>query len=274
MSIDSLGIHLGPLYLRFYGLILVSGAMIAGYLASVEARRKGHDPNHVWDGLIWALIGGIVGARLYHVFTPPPSMIALGITTEAYFKDPIKILEVWNGGLGIPGGIIGGVIGLWLYTYRAKLDFLTWVDIAAPALPLAQAIGRWGNFVNQELYGKPSDLPWAIYIAPPYRLPAYTDAERFHPTFFYESVLTFLICLALLHVARRYADRIKPGDLFLIYLVLYPTVRFFIEFLRLDSSGFGNLNINQTLSALVALACVVVLAVRNRRQRRVKAAAA
>src|SRR3990172_7113162 len=166
MSIDSLGIHLGPLYLRFYGLILVGGARVGAYLASVEARRKGPHPDTVWDALVWALIGGIVGARIYHVFTPPPSMVAAGLTTEAYFKNPITILQVWNGGLGIPGGIVGGLLALWIYTRYAKLDFLTWVDIAAPGVPLAQAIGRWGNFVNQEVYGKPTNLPWAITIAP------------------------------------------------------------------------------------------------------------
>jgi phosphatidylglycerol:prolipoprotein diacylglycerol transferase len=154
-----------------------------------------------------------------------------------------------------------------LYTRRNKLDFITWVDIAAPALPLGQAIGRWGNFVNQELYGKPTDLPWGIYIEPQYRLPAYADVERFHPIFLYESVLNLLICLALLYVARKYVDRLRPGDLFLFYLALYPTVRFLLEFIRLDSSGFGNLNINQTVAAATALVAVIALAARNRRRR-------
>ncbi len=269
MSIDSLGIHIGTLlYIRFYGIILVTGAVIGTYLASTEARRKGQDPNYVWDALVWALIGGIIGARLYHVFTPPPSMVAAGFTTAAYFADPIKIFEVWNGGLGIPGGIVGGLLAMWLYTRYAKVDFLTWVDIAAPAVPLAQAIGRWGNFVNQELYGKPTNLPWGIYIAPLNRVAGFEQFERFHPVFLYESILNLLVCLAMLWLARRFAERLRPGDMLLLYLMFYPTVRFFMEFLRLDSSGFGNLNINQTLSAAVAVMAGIWFAIRHRRQRR------
>lgn len=269
MSIDSLGIHIGTLlYIRFYGIILVTGAVIGTYLASTEARRKGQDPNLVWDALVWALVGGIIGARLYHVFTPPPSMVAAGFTTAAYFADPVKIFQVWNGGLGIPGGIVGGLLAMWLYARYAKVDFLTWVDIAAPAVPLAQAIGRWGNFVNQELYGQPTNLPWAITIAPLNRVAGFEQFERFHPVFLYESILNLLVCLAMLWLARRFAGRLRSGDMLLLYLMFYPTVRFFMEFLRLDSSGFGNLNINQTLSAAVAVLAGVGFAIRHRRQRR------
>lgn len=272
MSIDSLGIHLGPLYLRYYGLIVVGGAMLGAYVASLEARRRGLDPNFVWDALIWGLIAGIVGARLYHVFTPPPSMVAAGFTTEAYFKDPVKILTTWNGGLGIPGGVIGGAFGLWLFTLRNKLHFFTWLDLAAPGLILAQAIGRWGNYVNHELYGAPTDLPWGIYIPPEARAAGFADFERFHPAFLYESIGNLLICLALLYIARRFADRLKPADLFLIYLTLYPALRFLVEFIRLDSSEFGNLNINQTLSVLVAFVALLALFIRHRRQRRARGA--
>jgi phosphatidylglycerol:prolipoprotein diacylglycerol transferase len=274
MTIDALGIHIGSLYLRFYGIILVTGAMMGAYVASLEARRKGLNADLVWDGLIWGLIGGIVGARLYHVFTPPPSMVAAGLDTAAYFADPIKIFQVWNGGLGMPGAIAGGVLGLWLYTIRHKLQFTTWLDVGSPGLALAQAVGRWGNFVNRELYGKPTDLPWGIFIEPQYRLPGYTEFERFHPTFLYESILNLGVCLALLWIARRFADRLKPGDIFLCYLILYPAVRFFMEFLRLDSSTLGNLNANQTLSVLSVVVCSIALLIRHRRQRRARPVAA
>ncbi|MFQ5407611.1 MAG: prolipoprotein diacylglyceryl transferase [Anaerolineales bacterium] len=267
MSVDSLGIHLGPLYLRYYGVILVTGALVGGYVASLEARRRGLDPNFAWDGLIWALIGGIVGARLYHVFTPPPSMVAAGFTTQTYLQEPLRILQVWNGGLGIPGGVAGGVLGFWLYARRVKLDFPVWLDIAAPALPLAQAIGRWGNFVNQELYGRPTNAPWAVFIDPQYRLPEFANVETYHPLFLYESILNLFGALALLWIARKFADRLRKGDLFLLYLILYPAVRFSLEFIRLDSSRLGNLNVNQTLSMLSIIVVTIALLIRHRRRR-------
>ena len=264
MSIDATGIHFGPLYLHFYGILLLTGVLAGAYLASREAQRRGINPNHVWDSLMWVLVCGIVGARLYHVFTPPPSMIAAGLTTAAYFADPIKILEVWNGGLGIPGAIVGGLLGLWLYTRRAKLDFLPWTDIVAPSLALGQAIGRWGNYVNQELYGKPTNLPWGIYIDLAHRVPGYTQYDRFHPTFLYESILDGLVCLALLWAARRFGQQFKPGSVFLLYLVLYPAVRFCMELLRLDSSGLGDINVNQTLAVVVGLISAALLFIRQR----------
>ena len=293
MSIDSLGLHLGPFYLRFYGIILITGAILGAYVASLEAKRKGMNPDTIWDALIWALIFGVVGARIYHVFTPPPSMVAAGITTQYYLDlrntSPLNIdlslinvkfvlpipsaFAVWMGGLGIPGGIVGGLIGLAIFAARNKLSLVTLMDLAAPATILAQSIGRWGNFVNQELYGRPTALPWGIYISPEYRVPGYADVERFHPTFLYESILNFCIFLALMWIARRYAALLKGGDVFILYLVLYPTVRFFMEFLRLDSSGFGNLNINQSLSLATALVFAVTLFIRHRRQRRVRVAA-
>ncbi|MCC7361070.1 MAG: prolipoprotein diacylglyceryl transferase [Anaerolineales bacterium] len=273
ITVDSLGIyfHLGGLILplRFYGIILVSGAFVAGYLAALEARRRGQNPELVWDGILWALVGGIVGARLWHILTPPPSMVAIGLTTQWYLTHPLDALAVWNGGLGVPGAVAGGLLGLYLFTRRSKLTFLEWADIAAPALALGQAIGRWGNFVNQELYGAPTTLPWAISIDAAHRVPGFTDpALKFHPLFLYESIGNLLICLALLYLARRYAERLKPGDLILIYLLLYPVLRFLLEFIRLDSSQLFSLNANQTLMAVVALAAALLLARRHQAVRR------
>ena len=264
MSFDTFGIQLGPLYLRYYGLILISGAFAAAYLASVEARRRGHNPDYVWDGLLWVLLAGIIGARIWHILTPPPSMVELGTDTRFYLTHPLDAISVWKGGLGIPGAVAGGLLGLWAYTRGRKLSFAMWADIAAPGVPLAQAIGRWGNYVNQELYGRPTDLPWAITIEPPYRVPGFESFDTFHPLFLYESIWNLGVCLALLWLARYRGDRLKTGDLFLFYLVLYPVGRFLLEFIRLDSSQVGGLNANQTLMAAVAMASAAALLLRHR----------
>jgi phosphatidylglycerol:prolipoprotein diacylglycerol transferase len=262
MTVDQFGIHFGPyFYLRFYGLILVMGAFLGGYLASLEAQRRGHNPDLVWDGLIWALLGGIVGARLWHILTPPPSMVEAGFTTMYYLRNPLAAIDLRNGGLGLAGAVAGGLLGMYLYTRYKKLNFIEWCDIVAPAVPLGQAVGRWGNFVNQELYGAATSLPWGLAI----------DAQpglRFHPAFLYESIGNLLICLALLYIGRRYADRLKTGDLFLCYLIAYPVLRFLLEFIRLDSSQLLGLNANQTLMFILVVAAVGLFTTRHRRPRR------
>jgi phosphatidylglycerol:prolipoprotein diacylglycerol transferase len=273
MTVDQFGIyfHLGSFIvpLRFYGVILVAGAFLGGYLASLEARRRGLNPDHVWDGLIWALVGGIIGARLWHIFTPPPSMVAQGITTQFYLENPLEALSIWNGGLGIPGAVMGGLLGAYLFTRQVKIDFIALTDVVAPALALGQAVGRWGNFVNQELYGAPTTLPWGLVIDAPYRLPGYTDpALRFHPLFLYELIGNLLICLGLLYAGRRYAERLKPGDLFLFYLMGYPTLRFLLDFIRLDNAQFLGLNTNQTVMLLIAVGALLAFLARHRRPRR------
>ena len=270
MTFDPYGIHLGTLlYLRYYGLILVSGAFLGGYLASLEAKRRGHNPDLVWDGILWALIAGIIGARIWHILTPPPSMVAAGLTTQWYLSHPLDAIAVWNGGLGIPGAVAGGMLGLYLFTRYAKLNFAEWADIAAPAVALGQAVGRWGNYINQELYGRPTTLPWGIDIAAQNRVPGFTDpALRFHPTFLYESIGNLLICLALLYIRRRYADRLKGGDLFILYLIFYPVLRFFMEFLRLDSSRVFDFNANQTLMVIIAVVAAIWFSSRRRVVRR------
>jgi phosphatidylglycerol:prolipoprotein diacylglycerol transferase len=242
------------------------GAVAAAFLAEREARRRGQPGTIVWDALIWVLIGGIIGARLWHVFTPPPSMVEAGFTTRYYLTHPLSILMTWRGGLGIPGAVLGGVIALYFFCRRRKLNFGLWADIAAPALALGQAIGRWGNYVNQEVYGAPSDLPWAITIDPQNRLPGFELYERYHPLFLYESLWSLLTVGILLWIARRWEDRLLNGDVFLIYLILYPVGRFLLEFLRLDSSQIAGINANQTVMGVVALASAATLILRHRRK--------
>ena len=255
------GIALGPLFVRFYGIILMLGALAGAWLATREAKRRGYESEIVWDLLTYLLIGGIIGARLWHILTPPPSS---GITAGWYLTHPLDALAIWKGGLGIPGAVIGGVIVLYFYCRRHNLNFLKWTDIAAPCLALGQAIGRWGNFFNQELYGAPTNLPWKISIDPDHRLADYLDVEYYHPLFLYEAIWNLANMLLLLWVSRRYADRLKDGDIFLTYLIVYPIGRFFLDFLRLDASLVGGININQTIMAVVAVFSAAALYWRHR----------
>lgn len=264
MSIDQFGIHLGPLYIRFYGIILMLAAVSAAFLAEREARRRKYNSEIVWDALIWLLIGGIVGARLWHVFTPSPSLQAQGITTAYYLTHPLDLINTTRGGLGIAGAVIGGLLALYLYTRKHKLNFLQWTDIGAPAVALGQAIGRWANFINQELYGSPTDLPWAITIQPQNRLPEYADVARYHPLFLYESLWNLANLALLLWLSHKHASRLKDGDIFLVYLVGYPIGRFLLEFLRLDSPHIGAINTNQYFMLLVAICAAALLYFRHR----------
>src|SRR5262245_23549995 len=199
-------LQIGPLAIRWYGFLIVIGVLLGAYVATIEARRKKEDPDHVWNLLIWCLIFGIIGARLYHVLSSPAGasrgfnyyFIENPFTTLTVFGAPIPFptaLLIWQGGIGIYGAILGGVLAIYLYTRRHGLKFLRWLDIIVPGLLLAQAIGRWGNFFNQELYGPPTSLPWGIKITnvnqriPPYDdLTAYPLNTTFHPDFLYESL--------------------------------------------------------------------------------------
>ncbi len=259
-----IGFQVGPLFIRYYGIILMLGALAGSWLAERQARRHSQRGDHVWDGLVWVLIGGIIGARIWHIFTPPPSMIALGLTTEFYLTHPLDAIATWQGGLGIPGAVIGGALALYLFTRKNKLNFGTWVDIAAPGLALGQAIGRWGNLINQEVYGSPTNLPWAVHIQPQYRLPEYQNQETYHPLFLYESLWNLANVALLLWLDRHYQEKLKPGDLFLVYLVTYPVGRFLMEFLRLDSALLAGINANQTFMAVIAILAAAALFWRHR----------
>lgn len=258
------GIPIGNFTIPYYGMILMAGALAGAYLSSREARFRGQNPEIVWDGLIWVLIGGIIGARLWHIFTPPPSMVEQGITTAWYLTHPLDAINTRRGGLGIPGAVIGGALALFIFCRRRKLDFALWADIAAPGLALGQAIGRWGNYINQEVYGAPTNLPWAIYIDRLHRLSAYAEVEYYHPLFLYESLWNLAIVGLLLWLPRRYRHWLKNGDLFLIYLIAYPVGRFLLEFLRLDAASIAGLNANQTVMAIVALVSAALLYWRHR----------
>ncbi len=235
-----------------------------------EAKRRGEDPDHVWSAFIWLLIGGIIGARLQYVIS---SSIENPAYVQEYLSNPIKIIATWEGGVGIFGAILGGALAFYLYARRHRLNFWRWADIIIVGLPFAQAIGRWGNFFNQELYGGPTNLPWGIAIdcvhrVEPYFCPPqgdFTEAARFHPTFLYESLWNLFVGFTLLFLARRYGDRWPAGSLFNLYLVFYPIGRFLVEFIRLGTPFALGLTIGQITSLVAGLAALAVFVVRLRR---------
>jgi phosphatidylglycerol:prolipoprotein diacylglycerol transferase len=253
-----------PFHIYFYGILITLGVVAAAVVGQFEAKRRGLNPEIILDMLFWLVIAGIIGARVWHILTPPPSMVERGITTMYYFTHPLEMLAIRNGGLGIPGAVIGGVIALWVYSRKYKLDFLTWADIAAPGLALAQAIGRWGNFFNQELYGAPTNVPWKLFIDSAHRLPGYESISYYHPLFFYEFLWNLANAIFLLFMGRKFSKLLKSGDLLWIYMIMYPIGRFFLDFLRMDASEVAGINANQSFMVLVAISAVVLLVIRHR----------
>lgn len=212
-------------------------------------------PDYAWNGVVICLLVAIVGARLYHVFTPSPTMAEVGIYSFIdYFRHPLELINLRNGGLGIYGGIIGGFLGLLWYTHHNRLSTIGWADLGAVGVALGQFVGRWGNFFNQELYGRPSTLPWAVHIDPAYRLPGYTEFETFQPAFLYESLWNLLSFFVLYYVARRYYKKLQPGDLVAMYLVQYAVGRILLEFVRLDSRTWAFGGIEVPIASAVSLA--------------------
>ncbi|MBK7916086.1 MAG: prolipoprotein diacylglyceryl transferase [Chloroflexi bacterium] len=239
------------------------------------------NPDHVWNGLIWCLILAVIGARLYHVLTPSPSMAAFGINSPMdYFRNPYQLINLRNGGLGIYGGILGGLVGLAIYSRRARIPLLGWADLAVVGLALGQVFGRWGNFFNQELYGRPTNLPWAVTIDPIYRLPDYSQFTRFHPAFLYESLWSLLTFIILYTLIRRYNHKVLIGDVMALYFIFYATGRILLELVRLDSRmvnlGFVQLNmaIATFISLLIALGMAAWIIGRHYRAAKTKTPAA
>ena len=267
------GICIGPLPVRFYGIIIVTAALIGGFIATREARRRGENTERIWDALIWIVIAGIIGARLYHVLSTPAGCAEnVPFCGFPWYRNhPIDaIIGITQGGLGIFGAIIGGLIVVVLYVRRYKLSLARYLDIAAPALLIAQAIGRWGNFVNQELYGPPTDLPWGIAIDAPHRYGAFTDLTkyplditRFHPLFLYESVINTIGFIVLVLVSRKWRW-LKEGDVILLYMLWYGVNRIIVESLRPDAWTLaGGLPTAQLISIGMVVVAIVALVVRH-----------
>jgi len=247
---NPIALQIGPINIYWYGILIVTGILAAAYLSTYTARIWGEDPEFVWDALVLCVFLGVIGARLYHVLTPSPSM---GVDWWYYFRHPTKIFASWEGGLGIYGAVAGGALGLYITVRRAKKSMLRWMDITTPGLILAQAIGRWGNLINQELYGRPTDLPWGLYIDPIHRLAGYELYERFHPTFFYESMWNLGTCILLVYLTWRYHDKLASGIIAALYFISYSTIRFLLEFIRLDSPSIGSIAVAQIVAVIVIL---------------------
>lgn len=244
-SPGAIAFEIGPLAIRWYGILIASAMALGLALAYREAKRRGEDPEALLRAAELALIGSLVGARLYYV----------AFNWGYYSQFPGKIIAIWEGGLAIHGGIIGGLLVGGLYAWGKALPLVTYLDIVAPSLALGQAIGRWGNFFNEEAFGRPTALPWGLYISPEHRPPEFARDDLFHPTFLYESLWdfgVFLVCFLL-------RKRLMPirGSLFLIYLGLYSIGRFFTEGLRTDSLMLGPIRVAQLVSVLSVILALV-----------------
>ena len=243
-------IEIGPLDLRAYGLMIALGVLAAVWLAQRRWSRAGGGPDDISSIAMWAVPAGLIGARLYHVITDWRSF-------QGRWGDAFKI---WEGGLGIPGGMALGVaVGLWVIHSRGW-DRPTLLDAAVPALPLAQAIGRWGNWFNQELFGTPTDLPWAIEVDPAVALiPAqYAGETEFHPAFLYESLWNFALVAVLIWVGNK--QILRPGRLIFGYLLGYGIGRLWIEAIRIDTaSEILGLRVNLWVMGFVSLVGLVGL---------------
>lgn len=254
----------------FYGILITLGVIAATFLATAEARRRKFNPEYLWDALFWVVIAGIVGARIWHLIAPSKELMEQGINFQYYLSHPLDAINLRSGGLGIPGAVIGGAIALWIYCRKKKISFLDWADITAPGVALAQAIGRLGNYFNQEVYGLPTDLPWKIYIDPLHRDPDFKSIEYYHPLFLYELLWNLLNMAFLLIISRRWSKWLKPGDIFAFYVIIYAIGRFGLEFLRLDPTIVGGVNFNQVSMVVVALVSGALVYWNHRHQPKAK----
>ena len=246
-------LQLGPFRVHFYALCILAGMAVCLWLGSRRWKAAGGTPERVFDVAMWAIPAGIVGARAYHVLiTDPGSYFGPNVA------DPWAFLKIWEGGIGIMGAVSVGALGAWYGCRRYGMNFAAFADAVAPGILLAQAFGRWGNWFNQELFGKPTTLPWGLEISTssgnfPSQYPAGT---LFHPTFLYESLWNLVGFIALHFYSRK---RRFKGEMALLYVAWYGLGRAWIEGLRTDSLYLGPVRVSQLLAGISCIAAIAVL---------------
>ncbi len=229
-------IGIGPLTIHFYGLIIAIAIYIGWYLA----KKRGplyHIQPKIFDDpiLLIPLALAIIGARLYHVIDQ----------WQIYASNPASVFFIANGGLGIWGALVGTFVGLVIVAKIKKINLMAGLDLAAPSIILGQVIGRFGNFINQEGFGEPTDLPWGVFIEKQYRPQEFLSSTYFHPTFFYEAILNFIFFVILLKLSTRLKIR---GQVFALYLIFYSVTRFLVEFWRIDTWVIGEVKVAHVIS--------------------------
>ncbi|MDZ7675329.1 MAG: prolipoprotein diacylglyceryl transferase [Acidimicrobiales bacterium] len=246
-------IDIGPLSIRAYGLAIAIGVALAIHIAQRRWEARGGDAADIASLAIWAVPAGLVGARLYHVVTD----------WHRFEGRWWHAFAVWEGGLGIPGGLLVGVATGVVVARRRGLPVAGLLDVVAPAIPVAQAVGRLGNWFNQELFGRPSDLPWALRIDPQHRPDGLADVVTYHPTFLYEGLWNLALAGLLVYVGRRWRPR--PGQLFVGYVAGYAAGRLWVEALRIDpATEIAGVRVNIWVSSAVLVVALVVLVLRSR----------
>ena len=249
--------NLGPLPIRAYALLIVIGIVVAVWWGSRRYEARGGARGTILDIAVWAVPFGIIGGRLYHVITDWQLYFGPGGSGLA------GAVRIWDGGLGIWGAVTLGALGAWIGARRAGVLLPPVGDAIAPAIALAQAIGRWGNWFNSELFGAPTDLPWGLEIAEQFRPNGYADVATFHPTFLYESLWLVAMVIVLLWADRRFS--LGHGRVFALYVLLYTCGRLWIEMLRIDSANTVlGLRLNIWTSILVGIGALAYLVVSSR----------
>lgn len=249
--------NLGPVPLRAYALLIIAGIVVAIWLGSKRYVARGGSAGVIGDIALWAVPFGIIGGRLYHVITDWQLYFAPG------GSGIVGAVRIWDGGLGIWGAVALGGLGAWIGARRLGVALPPIADAIAPGIALAQAIGRWGNYFNQELFGAPTTLPWGLEIAPQFRPEGYAEYATFHPTFLYESLWMVGVALVLMWADKRF--QMGHGRVFALYVLLYTLGRGWIEYLRIDTANtILGVRLNVWTSILVGLGALIYLIVSAR----------